>query len=688
MKTPSQLTRLCSLLALAAAGALANENDAPVPLAPVRVSSGPDKAPLTVVSDPGATLQPMPAQDGADALRNVPGISVIRKGGTDGDPVLRGAAGSRLGVLLDGENILGGCGNRMDPPTAYVFPSAFDKVTVLKGPQSVIYGPGNSAGVVLFEREEPHFASPALKGEASLVLGSFGRNDEFAELQAGGPAGFLRLTGTRTEAGNYEDGSGRSISSSYRRWSSHAAAGLKPGANSSIELTAVRSDGEAAYADRTMDGVRFARENVGARLRAKELGTLIEAAELYVFYNYIDHVMDNYSLRSFTPSSMMPNKSVSNPDRRTVGGRGTLTLAPSETLTLKVGADHQYNLHSVRSSSNQTASDYATLARKRDARFRQSGLFGELTWQNCCTGRFIGGLRSDFWKASDDRTQIALGMMGSMPNPTAGQTRKRTLGSAFLRYEHELPSQFTLFAGLGAAQRFPDYWELFNKESTTGLSAFGTRPERNTQLDFGVLRRSGKWQGSLSAFVSRVDDLILIQSGVLKPGSMGSTRSTTVSRNVDAESAGLELSLMLRLSEHWRAEGSVAYVRGDNRSDGLPLAQMPPLEAKLSLDYTQQRFSAGALVRSVAAQTRQAPGQGNIVGQDIGPSAGFSVLSINGSWRFSSKVIASAGIDNLLDRSFAEHLSRGGAMVTGFPAPSVRVNEPGRNCWVKVSLKY
>jgi len=39
-----------------------------------------------------------------------------------------------------------------DPPTAYVYPAAYDQITVLKGPQTVLYGPGNSAGTVLFER--------------------------------------------------------------------------------------------------------------------------------------------------------------------------------------------------------------------------------------------------------------------------------------------------------------------------------------------------------------------------------------------------------------------------------------------------------------------------------------------------------------------------------------------------------
>ena len=86
--------------------------------------------PLLVIADAKAPRQPMPAHDGADYLKTVPGFSVIRKGGADGDPVFRGMAASRVAVQVDGEQILGGCGMRMDPPTAYVFPEAYDRIVV------------------------------------------------------------------------------------------------------------------------------------------------------------------------------------------------------------------------------------------------------------------------------------------------------------------------------------------------------------------------------------------------------------------------------------------------------------------------------------------------------------------------------------------------------------------------------
>ena len=150
------------------------------------------------MTDPRTPRQPIPAHDGADYLKIIPGFSVIRKGGTDGDPVLRGLAGSRLGILLDGEGILGGCGNRIDPPTAYAFHEGYDRITVLKGPQTVKHGPGNSAGVVLFERDRSPGAQRGLRLYASPTIGSFGRNDQAADIKLGGRKAYTEVSATRS----------------------------------------------------------------------------------------------------------------------------------------------------------------------------------------------------------------------------------------------------------------------------------------------------------------------------------------------------------------------------------------------------------------------------------------------------------------------------------------------------------
>jgi iron complex outermembrane recepter protein len=642
--------------------------------------------PLTVELNPKAPAQPIPAQDGAEVLRAIPGFNVIRKGGTDGDPVLRGMAGSRLGIQIDGETVLGGCGMRMDPPTAYVFPSAHDRVTVMKGPQSVRYGPGNSAGVVRFERTQRQFASPGWEGDAALTVGAFDRIDGSLDLRGGNPAGQFQLVGTWSEAGDYEDGHGRAIASAYQRWSVQGALGWTPGRDTLVELTGVLSDAEAAYADRAMDGVAFERENVGLRLRRALRGELLREIEAKWFYNYIDHVMDNFSLRGFTPSMMMPDPAVSNPDRETWGGWLHLTLAPGDGLDAVAGMDYQFNRHTLRRTRNETANPHAALPRARDAEFENAGLFGEATWRLGEDTRLVGGLRLDFAAADDARTVIAVGM-ASQPNPTAGQSRSETLPGGFVRLERDYGADLTAYAGLGHSRRFPDYWELFNKEAPDGLSAFHTPVERTTQLDVGFNRRIGAAMLSVALFAGDIRDYVLIENNVAKP-ALGGSRMATVSRSVDARTRGGEATLAYRFAGFWLAEASLAYVRGENRGDDRPLAQQPPLEGRLSLRYERNRWSVGGLWRLVEAQDRFARNQGNIVGQDLGPTPGFGLLSLNASWRPTSWSRLTAGVDNLFDKAHAEHLSRAGAAIAGFPPPSTRVNEPGRSWWLVWNARY
>ncbi|MDI3509410.1 MAG: iron complex outerrane recepter protein [Betaproteobacteria bacterium] len=654
-------------------------------LEPVVVTAPAMKAPLEVSFDPRAPQQPLPATDGASLLKAIPGMSVIRKGGTDGDPLFRGMAASRLNILLDGEQILGGCGMRMDPPTAYVFPDSYNQVTLLKGPQSVVHGPGASAGTVLFERKAPSFDKPGYQVDGALTVGSFGRHDELIDVKAGNPTAYVQGILTHAESDNYQDGDGTEVHSRYRRSSATAIVGWTPDRNTRLEFSSIHSVGEAAYADRGMDGVKFDRSNYGLKFEKKHLGGLIDAVDAQVYYNYVDHVMGNYSLRRFMPTAMMANPSVSNPDRKKTGGRVALTLVPGERTQVIAGLDQQSNTHTVRSSMNAVAMPYEAKPRTDDAAFRNLGLFAEATHELSDSRRLVMGLRADRWKAEDRRQTLAVGMM-SMPNPTRGQTREETLPSGFARYEWDHAGGGTAYVGVGHARRAPDYWELIAKESTGSLSSFDTlKPEKTTQLDVGSTWKQGAWEASVSGFVSRVDDYVLIQTAYAKPAMGGMTRTTTVARNIKATTYGGEAGVNHAFNASWKGLASLAWVRGQNDTDDRPLGQMPPLEARFGLDWTQGRWTAGSLLRVVAAQNRYAIGQGNIVGQDLGPTSGYSVFSINGSYRWNDSARVTFGIDNLFDRTYAEAVSRGGAMVAGYDR-ILRVNEPGRTVWVKAQF--
>ncbi|MDF0733784.1 TonB-dependent copper receptor [Pseudomonas entomophila] len=644
-------------------------------LSPTVITAVAPSSPLTVVTNPKDPRQPVPASDGADYLKTIPGFSAIRSGGTNGDPVLRGMFGSRLNILTNGGVMLGACPNRMDAPTSYISPETYDRLTVIKGPQSVIWGPGGSAGTILFEREPEQFGTLGSRVNASLLAGSNGRFDKVLDAAAGNSQAYARFVGNQSRSDDYQDGNGDSVPSRWDKWNGDATLGWTPDADTLLELTAGKGDGEARYAGRGMDGSQFKRESLGLRFEKSNLGEVLDKVEAQVYYNYADHVMDNYSLRTPSGSGMMGMPMVSNVDRRTLGARIKATWRWAD-VQLVSGLDAQTNEHRKRGGMGVDA--HKGQPWTKDADFHNYGLFSELTWYASGEDRFITGARLDRASARDFRQGSA----------THGDTRADRLPSGFVRYEHDLAAiPATSYIGLGHAQRFPDYWELFSptRGPNGSVNAFDSlKPEKTTQLDFGIQYQGERLEAWASGYVGHVRDFILFD---YRSAMMG--MSSTQAQNIDARIMGGELGAAYRLTENWKADVTLAYAWGKNSSDGKALPQMPPLESRLGLTYSRDDWSVGALWRLVAAQHRIAENQGNVVGKDYEQSAGFGVFSLNGAYKVNRNLKLSAGVDNLFDKAYAEHLNLAGNAGFGYPAADPQpVNEPGRTFWTKVDISF
>ncbi len=650
------------------------------PLATVVVTAVAPQSPLTFVTDPQLPRQPVPASDGADYLKTIPGFSAVRNGGTNGDPVLRGMFGSRLNILTNDGSMPGACPARMDNPLSYVSPETYDRLVVIKGPQTVLWGPGASAGTIRFERDAnaDRFEEAGLRVNANALGGSFGRNDQVLDIVGGASPGYARLSASRSEADDYEDGEGRAVPSSWEKWNADAALGWTPSAGTLLEFSAGTGDGEARYAGRGMDGSQFERFSYGLRFEKTGLTGALKDVKANVFYNYADHVMDNYTLREPNPMSSMPMPMAANVDRRTTGGRVAATWQLA-SIELTAGADTQDSRHRERSAMGRAA--YARQPWQTDAEIANTGIFAELGWRLNEAGRAVVGGRADRAEVADKR-QTAGGMM-PMPNPTADDTRRETLASGFVRYEHDArDTPISWFAGVGRVERMPDYWELFSPDRGPmgTVNAFAALdPEQTMQLDVGLQYRTARLNVWASAYAGRIDDFILFaySSG----GMMGLMSSVA---QVDAEVRGGEAGIEFRPLPHWKVGTTLAYAWAENRDLGTALPQIPPLDARFALTYDNTRWSAGALLRAVDGQDRVAPEQGNVVGRDLGKTAGFVVLSLNGAYRFSPQLSLAAGIDNLLDRDYPEHLNLAGSADFGYPADPVRIHEPGRTAWLKV----
>lgn len=617
-----------------------------------------DQSAVQVVTDPKIPRQPVPASDAADYLQTIPGFSAVRSGGTNGDPVFRGQFGSRLPLLTNGTQMLGACPGRMDTPSSYIAPETFDVLTLIKGPQTVLWGPGASAGVVRFERERPDFAAGPVNFTASLLGASAGRNDQNADLAAGNDQFYARISANHSRGQDYKDGDGTSIPSGWNKWNADAALGWTPDADTLVELSAGAGDGWARSAARGMDGTQFRRDSLGLRLQKQNITPWLSKVEAQIYRNEADHLMDNFQRRPLPPGKMAM---ASNVKRVVTGGRIAATLQPTPALTADIGLDLQRNTHEGRSGMGMS---YLNKPWVRDAKFANLGLFSELRWQAAPSTLWVGGLRLDRAQAWDYR------------NPASTHKRDESaLPSGFVRWEQTLASGATTYVGLGHVQRFPDYWELISGKAGNVFATL--EPEKTTQLDVGANWKGQNWQFWTSAYVGMVRDFILFDYA----------SNPSKARNIDARTAGFELGGSYKLAPAWTAQATVAYTWGSNRSDGTALPQMPPLEARLGLDYAQGPWTAGALWRLVAAQHRYTQDQGNVVGRDMGASSGFGVLSLHASYRVQRQLKITVGVDNLLDKTYAEHLNLAGNAGFGFPA-NTRLNEPGRTLWLRADMQF
>src|SRR6266481_5019762 len=120
----------------------------PVVVSATRFDIPLDQSPATVSVISSEDIEQKQIQRVSDALREVPGVSVVQTGtaGQLTSVFMRGLPSEDMQVLLDGIPINQGLAGQFD--FANLTTDDIDRIEVARGPQSTIYGPRALAGVV------------------------------------------------------------------------------------------------------------------------------------------------------------------------------------------------------------------------------------------------------------------------------------------------------------------------------------------------------------------------------------------------------------------------------------------------------------------------------------------------------------------------------------------------------------
>ena len=666
-------------------------NELPVVRGTVDVVAELPQVPSITLIDTDALRSGAPIGDGAEVLRAVPGLSLGRMGGHGLEPVIRGLAQTNLNVLVDGAYIHGGCPNRMDPPTSFADAAAYDEVVVIRGVQTLRYGGGGVGGTVLYQRHAPTFGDELdWRGEAAVGFSTIlDSPDASLDASVGTDRWSLRLVGSLRDQENYEDGDGNEVRSAFESRSATALLGWSVTETTRLEASVERLE---------TDDVLFAGAGMDAPYdrtwvyRLRLFGDPVDGGSLRwsatAYHDTVDHLMDNYSLRELTAPMAMRVPTTSD----TTGGRA-MAEWDLAAWRVSVGGDWQLNRRDATRFAGPNPDMVGTVQSIMwpDVEIENAGVFSEATVGLAERLRLTGGLRVDRWDA-DARDAGVSTMGGAGPSPLVlwrlyypeveSSWQDTTVGG-LVRLDWSM-RRGTLFAGLSRTARAADATERFlgGNSPNPMMRWIGNptlEPAFHNQLELGYewSGRGAAFQGSL--FADRVDDFILRDRAHGQPDVLRDD-GALVYRNVEAERLGGELSGRVQLATRLAVDGSVSYVRVENTTDDRPVAEIPPLEGRVALTWRADRWSAGGAVRGAAKQTRVDADPMTGSGLDTGETPSWAVLDLTGSLRLGFGFDLVAGIDNVLDNTYATHLNRSSL----FDPVPVQVNEPGRVLWARL----
>jgi len=631
-----------------------------------------------------------PRADLAEVLREISGVTSGRMSGHGLDPVIRGQREHQLNVLLDGAAIANACPNRMDPPTSFGNLAGYDAVEVRKGVTTLTLGPGGSGGSIELTRNTfERAAEVGIQSRFGFAASSNGLTDQtHADVLFSNGNAYGRVIGQIANGENYEDGDGNEVPSSYKQRSGTIIGGYRVSDETGIEVSIDRNRMlDTRYAGTGMDSVFDNATIYRIDGRLGDLAGPVDAVRLELSRANVDHLMDNYSLRDNTGMRMeAPAESHTTTARLTATSRFD-------------AAEVNYGLDFERVQQNAQAfnlnKDMLVFRQWPDGQTDQVGAFLESDWALGDGNILRAGLRVNRFQSEIDTTldkSIATLNTAKVQVPAdiraaATDSKSDTEISALLRYDHAFSANLGGHVGISRTAAAPNltqkYITLVMKNQDTGmmmLSKVGNpelNPEIHNQVEAGLAWQDERLETGATVYVDRVEDYILQDRRIA-----GLMPMTTSYRNIDARLIGGEFDLAYALTDWLATEAQVSYVRGRNTDDSRDLPQIPPLSGLLGLHAERGAIDGGVVLRWAA----RAEAIDEQSGLDTRETAGYAVLDVTAGYDITRNWRVEAGVDNVFDRTYTQHVNRAYSSVFG--DPNARINEPGRTVWARLTATF
>jgi iron complex outermembrane receptor protein len=418
-------------------------------------------------------------------------------------------------------------------------------------------------------------------------------------------------------------------------------------------------------------------------------------------YGFVDHAMDNYSLRPAPADPAKYRQSLAQALTWTYGGEVQTPLAGG---TLSLGVDGTRERHNTRIENPNNANFIV----QNFNRYDENRLGGFVQWSGDPTPNLMveAGVRLDRIATSIEEANASfvfpapVQMLAMNFNALDRKVTDHNF-DAVLRTSYTLNDQTTLRLGLARKERTPMYVERFGWlpiPASAGLADgniyvgdVGLKPESALVLDTGV-----DWQGPgayfrPSVYYRRINNYIqgvpyddtpgLINTAVEMVAGANSDPTPLRFANVDAALYGLDADFGFVITGPWRVDGVASFVRGKRRDITDNLYRITPPRLSTTLSYMGDNWSSGVQMVAVDHQNKVS------LTNSEQATGGSVLINLMARWDVKPGISLSGGVENLFDRAYEDHLSGYNRVMGSDVAMGARIPGAGRGIYLRLGLK-
>lgn len=538
-----------------------------------------------------------------DAVASAPGVTVNQNGAYGGlaSVRIRGAQSGQTLILIDGVPINDPSSTSGAADFSRVDTENIERIEVLKGPQSTLWGTDAIGGVISITTKR---YDAGLGGTAFGEYGSFNSFRGGVSVENGSDIGDFRLaiTGTSSDGiSKADEDNGNSEEDGYQAFTLSGKGGFNLSDTTRLSANVTWTDTESDFDDFS-SGAQGSVADGDSSNETEEMSANVslttslfdDQLENLLLFGYSDIDRQNFSggFPSFGAEG----------DRLIYRYQGTLPLNDRNKLAFGIERE-------------ETSSG--------DAESTIDGLFALYEFKPTEKVTLTGGIRLD---DQDGFESVTTGRVAAAYNPTKALTLRASWGQGFKAPSIFQSTYICGFCGL--------------IEPNTNL-----RPETSEAIDIGLDWRSadGRAEAGVTLFDQESEDLIDFSF-------------TAGYDNVEfVESQGVELYGAYQLTDALRVSGNYAYIDAQD-GDGIARVRIPEHSGDVTLSFDPDGpWSTAVLVRYNGKEQNSATTQVDA----------WTRVDVTGSYDVGDRVELFGRIENLFDEEYQQILGYGTPDLSG-----------------------